>query len=61
MTANGFMTQRPHKATHSEMAEFHRDDYIDYLSKITPGNENEFGALMQKCEITFVTMHRRPR
>jgi len=39
------------------MSEFHRDDYIEYLSRITPGNENEFGALMQRCKYRGCLAH----
>lgn len=41
--------QRPHHASQEEMTEFHADDYVDYLRRITPDNTQEYVNLMQRC------------
>ena len=39
---------RPHLASSSEMTTFHSEDYISFLSRITPDNLRNFSAQMQK-------------
>lgn len=39
---------RPHPATAGEMSKFHSEDYINFLSKITPDNLRNFTTQMQK-------------
>ncbi|KNZ47946.1 histone deacetylase 1/2 [Puccinia sorghi] len=37
-----FVCPRAKPATRKEMAQFHTDDYVDFLSKVTPDNMEEF-------------------
>lgn len=39
---------RPHPATPGEMAAFHSEDYVNFLSRITPDNLRQFHTQMQK-------------
>jgi len=39
---------RPHPAVTGEMTQFHSEDYIQFLSKITPDNGRQYGASMQR-------------
>eukprot|EP00563_Minutocellus_polymorphus_P001328 CAMPEP_0181031556 /NCGR_PEP_ID=MMETSP1070-20121207/6293_1 /TAXON_ID=265543 /ORGANISM="Minutocellus polymorphus, Strain NH13" /LENGTH=431 /DNA_ID=CAMNT_0023108937 /DNA_START=78 /DNA_END=1373 /DNA_ORIENTATION=+ len=39
---------RPHPATPQEMAAFHSDDYVNFLSKINPDNLRQYSGQMQK-------------
>lgn len=39
---------RPHPAAAGELTQFHADDYISFLSKITPDNGRQYGASMQR-------------
>lgn len=39
---------RPHPATPGEMAAFHSEEYITFLSRITPDNLRQFSSQMQK-------------
>eukprot|EP01083_Nonionella_stella_P018325 51076_1 len=39
---------RPHPATPGELAAFHSEDYVSFLSRITPDNLRQFSAQMQK-------------
>jgi histone deacetylase 1/2 len=39
---------RPHPATAGEMTQFHSEEYIQFLSKITPDNLRQYAASMQK-------------
>lgn len=39
---------RPHPASAGEMTQFHSDDYIQFLSKITPDNGRQYSASMQR-------------
>jgi histone deacetylase 1/2 len=39
---------RPHPASAGEMTQFHSEDYISFLSKITPDNGRQFAANMQR-------------
>jgi len=40
---------RAKPATRKEMAQFHTDDYVDFLSKVTPDNMEEFLKEQAKC------------
>jgi histone deacetylase 1/2 len=39
---------RPHPAVAGEMTQFHSEDYIQFLSKITPDNGRQYAASMQR-------------
>jgi histone deacetylase 1/2 len=39
---------RCHPATAGEMAAFHSDDYVQFLSKITPDNLRQYSGVLQK-------------
>eukprot|EP00559_Dactyliosolen_fragilissimus_P002426 CAMPEP_0184862994 /NCGR_PEP_ID=MMETSP0580-20130426/8191_1 /TAXON_ID=1118495 /ORGANISM="Dactyliosolen fragilissimus" /LENGTH=447 /DNA_ID=CAMNT_0027361023 /DNA_START=59 /DNA_END=1402 /DNA_ORIENTATION=+ len=39
---------RPHPASPGEMSEFHSEDYVNFLSRITPDNLRQFSTQMQK-------------
>lgn len=43
------VTQRAKPATKREMTQFHSDEYVDFLSKITPVNMNSFIKEQHKC------------
>lgn len=40
---------RAKPATRKEMAQFHTDDYVDFLSRVTPDNMDEFLKEQAKC------------
>lgn len=42
-------SKRAKPATRKEMAQFHTDDYVDFLSKVTPDNMEEFLKEQAKC------------
>jgi acetoin utilization deacetylase AcuC-like enzyme len=42
-------TQRAKPATKREMTQFHSDEYIDFLSRINPGNMHSFVKEQGKC------------
>ena len=42
---------RPRKATTSELTQFHAEDYVDFLSKITPNTQHEYLAQMQRFNL----------
>lgn len=44
--------QRAKPATKREMTQFHSDDYVDFLSRITPVNMNSFIKEQHKCAIS---------
>jgi histone deacetylase 1/2 len=39
---------RPHPATMSEMTEFHAEDYVNFLAKITPDNLRQYHSSMAR-------------
>lgn len=39
---------RPHPASAGEMTQFHSDDYVNFLSKVTPDNLRQYAASMQR-------------
>lgn len=41
--------QRAKPATKREMTQFHSDDYVDFLGRITPSNMNSFLKEQHKC------------
>ena len=41
--------QRAKPATKREMTQFHSDEYVDFLNKITPNNMNQFVKEQHKC------------
>jgi acetoin utilization deacetylase AcuC-like enzyme len=43
------ITQRAKPATKREMTQFHSDEYIDFLSRINPGNMHSFVKEQGKC------------
>jgi len=46
---------RPHPATPGELALFHSDEYVNFLSRITPDNLRQFGAQMQRFQAGDMT------
>ena len=44
------ISQRAKPATKREMTQFHSDEYVDFLSKITPVNMNSNVREQKKCE-----------
>ncbi|KAI0067829.1 histone deacetylase complex catalytic component RPD3 [Artomyces pyxidatus] len=42
---------RAKPATKREMTQFHSDDYVDFLSRITPSNMNSFVKEQHKCNV----------
>lgn len=40
--------QRAVKAQPMQLGQFHSADYIDFLARVTPDNQNEYGAAMGK-------------
>lgn len=49
----GCLLQRAKPATKREMTQFHSDEYVDFLSKITPSNMNAFVKEQHKCKSYF--------
>jgi hypothetical protein len=47
--------QRAKPATKREMTQFHSDDYVDFLSRITPLNMNSFIKEQHKCKLAVCT------
>lgn len=41
--------QRAKPATKREMSQFHTDEYVDFLHRITPDNEHQFAKEQVKC------------
>lgn len=41
--------QRAKPATKREMTQFHSDEYVDFLSRINPGNMNSYIKEQHKC------------
>ena len=48
-TADIDFQQRAKPATKREMTQFHSDEYVEFLSKITPSNMNSFIKEQHKC------------
>ena len=44
------MIQRAKPATKREMSQFHTDEYVDFLHRITPDNAHQFAKEQIKCE-----------
>lgn len=43
--------QRPRKAYPVELAQFHSEDYIDFLSRVTPDNQNQYMEQLQQYNL----------
>ena len=43
--------QRPHPADYQEMVQFHSEDYVKFLSRVTPDNMPTLIPQLQKCAI----------
>lgn len=41
--------QRAKPATKREMTQFHSDEYVEFLSRVTPGNMNSYIKEQHKC------------
>ena len=41
--------QRPHKAYPVELAQFHSEDYFEFLHRITPDTQHLFAGEMARC------------
>ena len=48
--------QRAKPATRKEMAQFHTDEYVDFLSRITPDNMEAYGKEQAKCSLSLFTL-----
>lgn len=44
-------SQRPKRATPSQITRFHTDDYVDFLLKVTPETVNELTGHGTRCEL----------
>jgi acetoin utilization deacetylase AcuC-like enzyme len=42
--------QRAKPATKREMSQFHSDEYVEFLQRITPENMNQFTKEQMKCQ-----------
>ena len=42
---------RPHWATDEEMVKFHSPEYIEFMRRVTPENQNEFAKQLQKFTV----------
>lgn len=49
--------QRAKPATKREMTQFHSDEYVEFLSRITPSNMNSYVKEQHKC--MFLVARRR--
>ena len=49
MITNPCILQRAKPATKREMTQFHSDEYVDFLSRITPTNMNSYIKEQHKC------------
>jgi len=45
------LLQRAKPATKREMTQFHSDEYVDFLSKVTPSNLNSFVKEQHRCKV----------
>ncbi len=41
-------------ALEADLTRFHADDYIQFLSRVTPENQHEFPAQLQRCEALMI-------
>lgn len=44
--------QRAKPATKREMTQFHSDEYVEFLARVTPGNMNSYIKEQHKCAYT---------
>lgn len=49
----GGRVQRPHKAYPQELAQFHSEDYLDFLHRITPNTKEQCLKEMLRCNPTL--------
>ena len=49
--------QRAKPATKREMTQFHSDEYVEFLSRITPSNMGNYTKEQHKCWCTLFTWH----
>jgi histone deacetylase 1/2 len=42
---------RPHPAAHQEMTQFHSNDYVDFLKRVTPDNAKEYLHQLQRFNL----------
>ena len=49
------LLQRAKPATKREMTQFHSDEYVDFLSRITPSNMNSYIKEQHKCRWFLLT------
>lgn len=56
---NNTVLQRAKPANKWEMTQFHTDDYIDFLSRVTPENMEQYQKEQAKCNrlITAIEIH----
>lgn len=52
--------QRAKPATKREMTQFHSDDYVDFLSRITPSNMGNYTKEQHKCLLILLIRLIRP-
>ncbi|KAJ3114532.1 Histone deacetylase 3 [Phlyctochytrium bullatum] len=41
----------PHRATEHEMTEFHTEDYVEFLKRVSPANLEAFGAICSRYKV----------
>ena len=46
--------QRAKPATRKEMAQFHTDEYVDFLARITPDLMDNFAREQAKCGVALL-------
>ena len=42
---------RPHLATDEELVQFHAEDYVDFIRRVTPDNSTDFAKQLQKFTV----------
>lgn len=42
---------RPRRAYPCELTQFHADDYVDFLAKVTPGNQDRYASQLKQFNI----------
>lgn len=46
--------QRAKPATKREMTQFHSDEYVEFLARVTPGNMNSYIKEQHKCAYIYL-------
>lgn len=54
------LTQRPSKASHTEMTRYHSDDYISFLRRIQPDNQQHHQKEIGKCRSIALILDANP-